>query len=132
LIIDAGQKKRWEPKEPERFLADEVARDTNLSFGARFAWDRQWQSDRMKKGYKPPVPVVEVEAPVQTEEEAWADEAAEIAAVAAAEAAPETHEAEVHAPEAAEPEAPEVEEHEIHEEHDLDAEEDAAQAAKKD
>lgn len=132
LIIDAGQKKRWEPKEPERFLADDVARDTSLSFGARFAWDRQWQSDRMKKGYKPPKPVVEVEAPVQTEEEAWADEAAEIAAVAAAEAAAE---AQPEAGGANEPEAPAAEEEAAeaeHEGHDLDAEEDAARAAKHD
>ena len=61
-----------------------------------------------------------------------APEAAEIAAVAAAEAAGEPHPeaAEAHeapAP-AAEAEAPEAE----HEEHDLDAEEDAARAAKHD
>ena len=128
LMLDAGQKKRWEPKEPERFLADEVARDTNLGFGARFAWDRQWQSDRMKKGYVAPKPVMEVEAPVQTEEEAWADEAAEIAAEAAAiEAGNQTPEA-VEAPEPepeAEPEAAEPE-------HDLDAEMDGSKEPHKD
>jgi hypothetical protein len=86
LIIEAGMKKRWEPKEPERFLSDDVARDSNLGVGIRFAWDRAWQPDRRKKGYVPPKPV-EVEVPSQSQEEAWADEAAEISAQAAEEAA---------------------------------------------
>ncbi len=83
LIIEAGQKKRWEPKEPERFLSDDVARDSALSLGVRFAWDRAWQPDRRKKGYVPPKPVV-ADAPSQTQEEAWAEEAAEITAQAEA------------------------------------------------
>ena len=83
LIIEAGLKKRWEPKEPERFLSDDVARDTALGVGIRFAWDRAWQPDRRKTGYVAPKPV-ELEVPTQTEEEAWADEAAEISAEAAA------------------------------------------------
>ncbi len=82
MIVEAGQKKRWEPKDPERFLSDETARDSSLSAGVRFAWDRAWQPERRKKGYVAPKPV-EAAAPVQTEEEAWADEAAEITAQAA-------------------------------------------------
>ncbi len=112
MIVEAGMKKRWEPKDPERYLSDEVARDTALAVGMRFAWDRAWQPDRRKKGYVPPKPV-EVEAPVQSEEEAWADEAAEITAQAAEQEAPE---AAVEAPEAAHAEEAHSEEAEHHDE----------------
>jgi hypothetical protein len=87
-VADAALKKRWEPKEPERFVSDEMARDTALSLAARFAWDRAWQADRRAKGYvpvkppeiEPPAPeegVVQPAAPLSSEEAAaaaWADE----------------------------------------------------------
>jgi hypothetical protein len=67
-VADAGAKKRWEPKEPERFVRDEMARDTNLSLAARFAWDRAWQSERRAKGYVPVKPA-EIEPPAPEPEE---------------------------------------------------------------
>jgi hypothetical protein len=89
-VADAALKKRWEPKEPERFVSDEMARDTALSLAARFAWDRAWQADRRAKGYvpvkppeiEPPAPepeegIVQPAAPLSSEEAAaaaWADE----------------------------------------------------------
>lgn len=90
-ISDAALKKRWEPKEPDRFISDDMSRDTHLSLAARFAWDRAWQADRRAKGYvpvkpaepEPPAPEPEEGAPVapplalSTEEAAaaaWADE----------------------------------------------------------
>jgi predicted nucleotidyltransferase len=134
MVADASLKKRWEPKEPDRFVTDEMARDTTLSLAARFAWDRAWQADRRAKGYvavKPPEheappPEHEDEAkpaiPMSTEEAAaalWADEVEEeTAADAAAEG-----EGAAGAPAEAEPAAPETEpEHGA----ELDAEDEAA------
>ena len=87
MMVDASAKKRWEPKEPERFLTDEMGRDAAMSLAARFAWDRAWQPERRAKGYVPVLPA-ELEppppeedakpAPVLSGEEAiaaaWADE----------------------------------------------------------
>jgi hypothetical protein len=70
LMQEASSRKKWEPKEPERFVADEFSRDTTLSPGARFGWDRAWQSERRAKGY---VPVLEPKEPV-AEEEPYTDE----------------------------------------------------------
>jgi len=87
MVADASLKKRWEPKEPDRFLTDDMARDTSLSLSARFAWDRAWQADRRAKGYvavkpvepEPPAPEGEVKpaVPLSSEEATaalWADE----------------------------------------------------------
>lgn len=54
LIGEASQKKRWEPKEPERFVSDELSRDASLSASARFGWDRAWQPERRARGWAPP------------------------------------------------------------------------------
>jgi predicted nucleotidyltransferase len=107
MMTDAGQKKRWEPKEPERFLTDEMGRDSGLSLAARFAWDRAWQPERRAKGYvpvkpaEPELPPQEDDAkpaPVLSGEEAiaaaWADEVedpAEALADAGAEAPEPAH-----------------------------------------
>lgn len=63
LIQEASQRKKWEPKDPERFQSDEFSRDGSLSLSARFGWDKAWQPERRAKGY---VPVVS-EAPVVEE-----------------------------------------------------------------
>lgn len=87
-VAEASQKKRWEPKEPERFVSDEMGRDASLSLAARFAWDRAWQAERRARGYvpvkppeaEPPAPEEAVPAAARplTQEEAaaaaWADE----------------------------------------------------------
>ena len=112
MMADAGQKKRWEPKEPERFLTDEMGRDAALSLAARFAWDKAWQPERRAKGYVPVKPA-EPEQPPQEDDvkpgpalsgeeaiaAAWADEVEEpVEAAAGQDAGGE-----------AEPEAPEHE-----------------------
>jgi hypothetical protein len=87
MMVDASAKKRWEPKEPDRFLTDEMGRDSAMSLAARFAWDRAWQPERRAKGYVPvkpaeleppppeedakPVPVLSGEEAIAA---AWADE----------------------------------------------------------
>jgi len=92
MVADASLKKRWEPKEPDRFATDDMGRDTALSLAARFSWDRAWQPERRAKGYvpvkpaepEPPAPEDEVLQPqakaLSTEEAAaaaWADEVEE-------------------------------------------------------
>jgi hypothetical protein len=139
-VADAGAKKRWEPKEPERFVSDEMARDTNLSLAARFAWDRAWQSERRAKGYVPVKPP-EIEPPAPEPEEgaapapavalsgeeaaaaAWADEVPDpVEAAPEAEAAVPTSEgAELEGEGATEPEGAHgedgMDEHDEHDEH---------------
>ncbi|MES2201761.1 MAG: hypothetical protein V4498_05880 [candidate division FCPU426 bacterium] len=70
LIQDASGRKKWEPREPERFLSDEFSRDAGLSSAARFGWDRAWQPERRAKGYVPKLEPVEAPA----EEEPYSDE----------------------------------------------------------
>jgi hypothetical protein len=53
LIQEASQRKKWEPKEPERFQSDEFSRDLGLTLSARFGWDKAWQPERRAKGYVP-------------------------------------------------------------------------------
>jgi hypothetical protein len=90
LITEASQKKRWEPKEPDRFATDDLGRDAALNLATRFCWDKAWQPERRAKGYvhvhpvEPEPPVVEDEvrvAPSLSGEEAaaaaWADEVEE-------------------------------------------------------
>jgi predicted nucleotidyltransferase len=90
MMVDASAKKRWEPKEPERFLSDEMGRDATMSLAARFSWDRAWQPERRAKGYVPVKPA-ELEPPPPEEDAkplptlsgeeaiaaAWADEVEE-------------------------------------------------------
>jgi hypothetical protein len=69
MVLDAALKKRWEPKEPDRFATDDMARDATLSLAARFSWDRAWQPERRAKGYVPVKPP-EPEAPAPEDSEA--------------------------------------------------------------
>jgi hypothetical protein len=70
LMQEAGARKKWEPKEPERFVADEFSRDISLSYSARFGWDRAWQPERKAKGYVPVLPP----KPEVAEEEPYSDD----------------------------------------------------------
>jgi predicted nucleotidyltransferase len=63
-VADASQKKRWEPKEPDRFASDEMGRDSTLSLAARFGWDKAWQPERRARGYVP-VKAAEPEPPLR-------------------------------------------------------------------
>ena len=42
LLISASQRRRWEPREMDRFASDDVSRDAALSMALRFGWDRKW------------------------------------------------------------------------------------------
>lgn len=101
MMTDAGQKKRWEPKEPERFVSDELSRDANLPASARFGWDRAWLPERRARGYAAPVVAkddveTEDDEGLMDEEQAQSLEATalaeEAAAMAEAAKAPETAE----------------------------------------
>jgi hypothetical protein len=99
MIQEASQRKKWEPKETERFQSDEFSRDLGLTLSARFGWDKAWQPERRAKGYVPVAPEpVAVEEPTYEEEFGEAAQAEEAAAAAAAEAAllaaPEAQDAE--------------------------------------
>jgi hypothetical protein len=74
LIGEASQRKKWEPKEVERFQSDEFSRDLGLTLSARFGWDKAWQPERRAKGYVP----VAVE-PVAVEEPSYEEEFGEAA-----------------------------------------------------
>ncbi len=67
LVHEAGLRKKWEPKEPDRFVSDEFTRDLSLSPAARFGWDRGWQPERRARGYV--APVFETPSPVTEDEE---------------------------------------------------------------
>lgn len=103
IINEVGAKKRWEPKDPERFVADELSRDANLSPAARFGWDRAWQAERRARGYKPAV----VEAEQASDDDDLFDDTLSEGEAAEAAAAPEAAlpdaEAEAAAPPQAEP-----------------------------
>ena len=88
LIQEASQRKKWEPKEAERFQSDEFSRDLGLTLSARFGWDKAWQPERRAKGYvaAKPEPVA-VEEPTYEEEFGEAAQAEEAAAAAASVAA---------------------------------------------
>lgn len=103
LIQEASQRKKWEPKETERFQSDEFSRKLELSPSARFGWDRAWQPERRAKGYVPVVaePVLVTE-PTYEEEFGEAAQAEEAAAAARALAAEQQAAAEDAAAESAE------------------------------
>jgi hypothetical protein len=90
LIQEASQRKKWEPKDPERFQSDEFSRDLGLTLSARFGWDKAWQPERRAKGYVPVAPEpVAVEEPTYEEEFGEAAQAEEAqAAEGSAEASP--------------------------------------------
>ncbi len=88
LMSETEKRKRWEPKEPERFVSDDAARDTSLSPGARFAWDREWQPERRGKGYVPKAAPEQEPEPEQGPDLEDEPSLAAVAAVSPEQAAP--------------------------------------------
>lgn len=107
LIQEASQRKKWEPKDPERFQSDEFSRDLGLTLQARFGWDRAWQPERRAKGYVAvqPEPLVVVEEPTYEEEFGEAAQAEEAAAAASSDAAVADSQADLQADSSEQPEA---------------------------
>ena len=50
-LLEQDTRKKWEPKEPERFQSDAMSRDTSRPVDARFGWDRTW--NKGEAGDKP-------------------------------------------------------------------------------
>lgn len=50
ILSQEPPKKRWDPKEPERFQSDPMSRDASRPVGERFGWDRAWKKPGAEAG----------------------------------------------------------------------------------
>ena len=69
LLSEIPGRKKWEPKEAERFQSDEQARDAAQKIELRYGWDREWLRFKEGKGEAPVVTQAAAAAKRMEEEE---------------------------------------------------------------